>query len=313
MGDDSSECYSPRTVPRGDRELKICRYDDDRVGLVRDGQIYDASVALERMPSLRWPLPLGDSMIANLDALREPLESAAALAAPLPVESVRLLSPVANPSKIVAAPVNYRKHLDEARADAGLNHGLDVKPIERIGLFLKAASSLVGADHGVDLRFLDRRNDHEVELGVVIGKRADRVHRDHALAHVAGYAIALDMTVRGPEERSMRKSIDSYSVLGPWLVTADEIANPGELDLELRVNGEVRQRSNTRHLIFDVPQLIELASSFYTLYAGDVIMTGTPDGVGPVVPGDRLDARIEAIGTMHVAVRAGCGAEGAAL
>jgi 2,4-didehydro-3-deoxy-L-rhamnonate hydrolase len=215
-----------------------------------------------------------------------------------------LLSPVANPSKIIAAPVNYQKHLDEVRVDRGLHHGTDVKPIAKIGVFLKAVSSLVGAGQGVDLRFLDRRNDHEVELGVVIGKKADRVSRARALEHVAGYAIALDMTVRGPEERSMRKSIDSYSVLGPWLVTADEIPNPGALDLEIRVNGEVRQSSNTRNLIFDVPKLIELASSFYTLHPGDIMMTGTPDGVGPVGPGDRLEARIQSIGSMQVAVRA---------
>jgi 2-keto-4-pentenoate hydratase/2-oxohepta-3-ene-1,7-dioic acid hydratase in catechol pathway len=141
-------------------------------------------------------------------------------------------------------------------------------------------------------------------IGVVIGKKASRVSRERALDYVAGYAIALDMTVRGTEERSMRKSIDSYSVLGPWLVTADEIPDPGALDLELRINGEVRQSSNTRNLIFDVPKLIELASSFYTLHPGDIIMTGTPDGVGRVAPGDRIEARIEMIGSMEVAVRA---------
>jgi 2-keto-4-pentenoate hydratase/2-oxohepta-3-ene-1,7-dioic acid hydratase in catechol pathway len=284
--------------------MKICRYDDDRVGLVRDGQVYDASAALGSIPALRWPVPLGDALVANLNSLRPELEHAAACAGPQPLAAVRLQSPVANPSKIVAAPVNYQKHFDEVRVDQGLHHGQEVKPIARIGLFLKAVSSLVGAGHGVNLRFLDRRNDHEVELAVVIGTRADRVSRERALEHVAGYAIALDMTVRGPEERSMRKSVDSYSVLGPWLVTADEIPNPGELDIEIRVNGEVRQSSNTRNLIFDVPKLIELASSFYTLHPGDIIMTGTPDGVGPVAPGDRLEARIQSIGSMQVAVHA---------
>lgn len=102
----------------------------------------------------------------------------------------------------------------------------------------------------------------------------------------------------------MRKSVDSYSVLGPWLVTRDEIPDPGSLDVSLHVNGALRQRTSTRLLIFDVPRLIELASSFYTLHPGDVIMTGTPDGVGPVVPGDRLQAAIEGIGAMEVGVRA---------
>ena len=130
--------------------------------------------------------------------------------------------------------------------------------------------------------------------------------------YVAGYAIGLDITIRGSEDRSFRKSADSYSVLGPWLVTADEIPDPGTLDLEIAVNGERRQQSNTRYLILGVAELIELASSMYTLYPGDVIFTGTPDGVSPIVAGDRIVATIESIGTMHVAVRAAGGVRAAA-
>jgi len=150
----------------------------------------------------------------------------------------------------------------------------------------------------------ERRTDHEVELAVVIGHVADRVPRSEALRYVAGYTIGLDITLRGPEERSLRKSIDTYCVLGPWLVTADEVPDPSALALELRVNGEVRQAARTRDLIIDVPGLIELASSFYTLAPGDVLLTGTPEGVGPIVPGDRLTATIDGIGTMEVAVSA---------
>ena len=102
---------------------------------------------------------------------------------------------------------------------------------------------------------------------------------------MAGYAIGLDITIRGSEDRSFRKSPDSYSVLGPWLVTADEIPDPGSLDLQISVNGEQRQKSNTRYLILGVRELVELASSFYTLYPGDVIFTGTPEGVSPIEPG----------------------------
>ena len=98
----------------------------------------------------------------------------------------------------------------------------------------------------------------------------------------------------------MRKSIDGYSIIGPALVTADEVTNPGDLDLELSIDGELRQRSNTRHMTFDVPKLIALASSFYTLYPGDIIMTGTPAGVGPVVAGSRLEARIESLGSISL-------------
>ena len=117
-------------------------------------------------------------------------------------------------------------------------------------------------------------------------------------------AIGLDITIRGTEDRSFRKSPDSYTVLGPWVVTADEIPNPGNLDLGITVNGEVRQKSNTKYMILGVPELIELASSFYTLYPGDIISTGTPEGVSPIVPGDTIVATIEKIGTMEVRVRA---------
>jgi len=177
-------------------------------------------------------------------------------------------------------------------------------PIHTAGLFLKATSSLVGPGEGIALRKLDRRNDHEVELAVVIGKTIGNASKKDALAAVAGYAIGLDITIRGPEERSLRKSPDSYAVLGPWLVTADEVPDPGALGLRIAVNGEGRQNSNTRHLILGVAELIEYASSFYTLHPGDVIITGTPEGVSPIQPGDVISAYVERIGTMDVKVRA---------
>ncbi|MEE8247632.1 MAG: fumarylacetoacetate hydrolase family protein [Alphaproteobacteria bacterium] len=284
--------------------MRLARYDDDRLGVVEGERVRDVSAVLERLPALRWPLPLGDVLIARLEDLRPEIARLAADAPAKPLAEVRLLSPVANPSKIIAAPVNYQKHLDEARADAAIHHGAELKTIDRYGLFLKANSALVGPGEGIRLRFPERRNDHEVELAAVIGREGSDIAAERALDHVVGYAIGLDMTVRGPEDRSLRKSIDSYAVLGPWLVTADEIADPGTLDLELTLNGEVRQRSNTRHLIFDVPKLIAYASAAYTLYPGDVIMTGTPEGVGPVAAGDVIEAEIEGIGAMTVEVRA---------
>jgi 2-keto-4-pentenoate hydratase/2-oxohepta-3-ene-1,7-dioic acid hydratase in catechol pathway len=162
----------------------------------------------------------------------------------------------------------------------------------------------VGPGEGVRLVHTDRRNDHEVELAVVIGKRGRNIPADEALGYVAGYCIGLDMTIRGPEERSFRKSPDSYTVLGPWLVSADEVPSPGELDLSISVNGEERQKANTSDLILSVPQLIAWASSFYSLHPGDVLLTGTPQGVGPVKPGDVMEASIERIGTMRIEVSA---------
>src|SRR5207244_12483104 len=120
------------------------------------------------------------------------------------------------------------------------------------------------------------------------------------LTEVAGYGIGIDITIRGPEDRSLRKSPDSYCVLGPWLVTADEIPSPGNLNLKISVNGEERQNSNTKYMVLGVPELIEFASAFYTLYPGDVIVTGTPEGVSPIEPGDHIVAAIEKIGSMEV-------------
>ena len=284
--------------------MRLCRYDDDRIGLIREDQLFDATVALAQLPSLNWPVPLGDHLIANLDAMRPALESAADESPPISIDSVALKSPVANPGKIIGAPVNYHKHHEEAVADSEINLGREIKTIDTYGLFMKANSSLVGPSEGVALHFTDRRNDHEVELAMVIGKGGADISRAEAMDHVAAYAIGLDMTVRGTEDRSLRKGVDTYSVLGPWLVTADEIADPDKLDLEILVNDEMRQKSNTSNLIFDCAKLIEYASAFMTLYPGDIIMTGTPEGVGPVVPGDTMQARIEGIGSMSVPVRA---------
>jgi 2,4-diketo-3-deoxy-L-fuconate hydrolase len=283
--------------------MRLCRFDDDRLGLVEGDQVKDVTAALEALPSARWPLPRHDPLIANFTALR-PRIAALGLEAPSrPLASARLKSPVANPGKIIGAPVNYQKHLDESRADKGINFGGAIKTIDEYGLFLKAGSSLVGPSEGIATSFPDRRHDHEGELAVVIGTTAKNVPRARAMEHIAGYCCALDMTVRGTEDRSFRKSIDTYSVLGPCFVTDDEIADPGNLDLTLWVNGEERQRSNTRYLIFDIPRLIEYASSFYTLHPGDVIMTGTPEGVAPVQPGDTIRLTVEKIGTLEIAVR----------
>ena len=150
-----------------------------------------------------------------------------------------------------------------------------------MGLFLKATSSVIGPSEAIMIRHPDRRTDHEIELAVVIGKKADRVECAPAFDYVAGYCIGLDITVRGPEERSLRKSIDTYTVLGPWLVTADELDDPSQLSLKLSVNGQVRQNANTRDLIIDVPGLIAFATRFYTLMPGDVLLTGTPEGGRP--------------------------------
>ena len=282
--------------------MKICRFDDNRLGLVADDGIRDVSAVLGKLPSATYPFPRHDALVAHLAELRPEIERLARGAKPIALDRAKLLSPVANPGKIIAAPVNYKKHLEEALADKGIHHGNLIQEIHKAGMFLKATSALVGPGEGVKLVHTDRRNDHEVELAVVIGKRAKNINAAQAMEHVAGYAIGLDMTIRGPEERSLRKSPDSYCVLGPWLVTRDEVPDPSQLGVKIAVNGAVRQDAHTSDLILSVAELIEWGSSFYTLYPGDVILTGTPQGVGPVKPGDTMLATIERIGAMQVAV-----------
>jgi len=283
--------------------MRLCRYNDNRLGLVEGDQIADVTAALDVLPAQTWPLSQGDPLILHLDAVKARVADLAGRAERIAVADARFLSPVANPTKIIGAPVNYQLHIDEALEDETISYGNKILKIEEAGPFLKACSALVGPSEGVALRFPDRRNDHEVELGVVIGKTADRVPKEGALQYIAGYAVALDMTVRGTEDRSVRKSIDSYAVLGPWLVTADEIDDPNNLDLEITVNGETKQKSNTKYLIYNVERLIEFCSSFYTLHPGDIIMTGTPEGVAPVDDGDTMICTVEKVGTMEVPVR----------
>jgi len=282
--------------------MKICRFDDNRLGLVADDGIRDVSSVLAKLPTASYPFPRHDALIAHLAELRPEIERAGRSAKPVPVEKVKLLSPVANPGKIIAAPVNYKKHLEEALADKGIHHGNLIQEIHKAGMFLKATSALVGPGEGVKLVHTDRRNDHEVELALVIGKTAKNVKAAQALDCIAGYCIGLDMTIRGPEERSLRKSPDSYCVLGPWLVTRDEVPEPGQLSVRIAVNDAVKQDAHTSDLILSVTELIEWGSAFYTLYPGDVILTGTPQGVGPVRPGDTMLATIERIGSMRVRV-----------
>jgi 2-keto-4-pentenoate hydratase/2-oxohepta-3-ene-1,7-dioic acid hydratase in catechol pathway len=284
--------------------LKLCRFDADRLGLIEGDTVLDVSGALEAIPARKWPYPHGDALVANLPAVVQRAKALMPQAQRRKLADVRLRPPVANPSKIVNAPINYQAHIDEAKKDQGIAHGREIKTIADWGLFLKSPSSLIGAGDDIRLRFPDRRNDHEVELAVVIGREANHVPRARALDYVCGYSIGLDMTLRGPELPSFRKSIDTYSVLAPWLVTADEVGDPSALDLWLTVNGEPRQRSNTRRMVYDVPRLIEYATSFYTLYPGDLIFSGTPEGVGPVKPGDVIHAGIERVGEFKIRVAA---------
>src|SRR5580704_18795085 len=157
--------------------MRLCRFGNDRLGVVDGDAVRDVTAALEGLPVYRHPLPCFDVLIANLETLRPQLEALSRQTQPQPLADLKLLSPIANPGKLIAAPVNYQRHLEEARGSAELHHGNQVAAIERAGLFLKATSSLVGAGEGIALRKPDRRTDHEVELAFVIGQQASHVDR----------------------------------------------------------------------------------------------------------------------------------------
>ena len=287
--------------------MKLCRFDEDRLGVVVGNMVHDVTAAQDEIrKSARYDMK-GDAVIAALPTWRPRIEEMAKQVGGKPLSSVKLLSPIARPSKTMAAPTNYKKHIEEMRSRTDLpREATQRQPpdIGKAGIFLKSNSSIVGPSEGIPLRFLDRTNEHEIELVAIIGKQGSNIPKERAKDYIAGYTLGLDMTCRGGEDRSFRKSIDGYSVLGPWFVTADEIANPDDLKVTLTVNNVLKQTAETKDLIYDIGRLIEFASSFYTLYPGDVYYTGTPQGVSPVKPGDVLRGKCDQIGEFEITVRA---------
>lgn len=287
--------------------MKLCRFDEDRLGVVIDGMIHDITdIQTEIRAGARYDMR-GDAVIAALPEWRGRMEESAAKVPGKPASEVALLPPVARPTKVMAAPVNYAAHVAEMAAQphvTGADQGPTRPPgIQNQGIFLKANSALVGASEGVAIRFPDRRNDHEVEFCVIIGKQGSHVTQAEALDYVAGYTLGLDMTVRGREDRSFRKSCDGYAPLGPWMVTADEIPEPNNVPFTVHLNGELKQDAHTKDMIFDIPRLIEFATEYYSIYPGDVLFTGSPPGVSEVKPGDEMHCACDLIGEMRVRVR----------
>jgi 2,4-didehydro-3-deoxy-L-rhamnonate hydrolase len=275
--------------------MNICRFNNDRIGLVRGTSVHDVTrligvSSVEPVLAARTLL----NAISNEVIARTPTQ---------PLDSVTLLSPIRSPGKILAAPDNYRAHSKEMQADASASFGRVPMALDQAGLFLKAVSSLVGPSAGVTRRFPARRTDYEVELVAIIGAEAADLDPRQALDVVAGYAIGLDITVRGPEDRSFRKSLDTYTVVGPWMTTADAIPDPRILAMSLKVNGALKQQTILTDMVTDVRGLIAYASTFAILKPGDMIFTGTPAGVGPIHHGDMILAEIDGIGRMQVAVR----------
>ncbi|MET7644366.1 fumarylacetoacetate hydrolase family protein [Streptomyces sp. NPDC005426] len=271
--------------------MRLALFNKGRLGLVDGDDIVDVT---ERLTGPGTPGPAG--------ALHHYIETTAREGAAridlsglprIPLAEAALEAPLPRPGKIVGAPVNYLDHKAEMEYTTS---------IADLGVFLKANSSVIGPGQDILLPYSDKRTDQEGELGVVIGRTAGHVDAADALDHVFGYTCVLDITVRSGEDRSTRKSFDTFTPIGPWIVTADEIADPDSLDLRCDVGGDTRQRTNTADLIFGVRELIAYTSSVMTLHPGDVIATGTPAGVGPLSHGDRIVLDIERVGRLEVGV-----------
>ena len=284
--------------------MKLAAFDDGRVGVVLGDELVDVTATLPSGLDL-MPLQRINWLVSHWASLQAAVSASAMSGPRLPLSSVRLLAANPCPPHVFAAPANYRKHIGELGDRVVTKKG---RTAREQGFFLKAPGSVVGAGAVIGLpKGSSRRFDHESELAVIIGKAGRDIPRSKAMDHVFGYACLIDATMRiekdvAEEERSMRKSFEGFTPLGPWIVTADEVPNPMALSNRLWVNGEVRQEANTSEMIVDIAELIELISSVLPFQPGDVIATGTPEGVGPFGAGDTLRIAIEGVGDMSLSV-----------
>ena len=292
--------------------MKLALFDDARLGAVLtspDGDaVVDVTAALP-FPHDPDPLTAGwwRALCRDWDDLAPALARAAAEGERRPLADVVLRAPVLGPGKVIAAASNYGEHVAEM-------HGVQERTLGRVeawmmqfDVFLKAPSSVVGPGAEIvlppDVVAAGHEVHHESELVVVIGRGGKDIPVESAMDAVLGFTAGLDITVRSAADRSRRKSYDTFSPLGPWLVTTDEIGDGSGLDILLTSGGEVRQSVNTRDMLTPVPQIVSYASRMMTLNPGDVLFTGAPPGVGPITSGEKLEMTIGGIGTMTVTVR----------
>lgn len=275
--------------------MRYVRFGEDRLGhLTNDGarvvDLTDAVGDVSDDPLLE--------LIRRGDRLDEPPEEASTFNR----EDVTIHAPIRRPGKVIAAPLNYESHIEEVIDDQDIPVD-EWFSIEDRGYFLKAPSSVVGPDHGIELPFSDRRIDHEVELAFVIEEDIKDVSAAEAWDHIFGFTILLDISVRGEQDRSNRKSYDTFTVVGPGVVPAEEVSDPQSLAMRLDVNGETKQHASTEDMVYSCADIVQYASLGATLNAGDIVTTGTPQGVSPIRDGDTVHAEIDGIGSMTVDVQ----------
>lgn len=290
--------------------MKLAIFGDGQLGVVDPaaGTVTDASAAV---PGHQTGDQFGAGwwvrMCRDFDRLRDDLRQAAADGQPRSLDSCPLRAPVLCPSKIVAAAKNNAAHVAEME-QMRIAWGDGPPEDSDFDVFLKAPSSIIGPGAAVVLPApavaAGKEVHYEPELAVVIGRQSRNLTVHNASDAILGYLVGLDMTVRGKGDRSRRKSYDTFTPLGPWLTTADEVADPDALDIALSINGEPRQQATTRDLLVTVAGVVAYCSQIMTLEPGDVILTGAPAGVGPVHPGDRITTSISSLDEFSVDVAA---------
>lgn len=284
--------------------MKLVSFDDYQIGVLRDDGVVNITKLLPDIPRALQCYRM-NLLIEEWGAYKPKVQQLSKDDNAVPISSVHLIAPVPAPRKVYAAPVNYKAHHEEMMAGAG---GPEAQAGQHhsgeFGMFLKSPSSVVGPHDKILRPYDDRLIHHESELVIIIGKRGTAIPLGESLNYVFGYTCGLDITVRGPEDRSKRKSFDTFSPTGPYIVTADEIPDPSKLEINLWVNEDLRQHAFTKDLITDCPHLIANMSWVATMEPGDLLFTGTPDGVGEIKPGDLVTINISEVGEMSVPVEA---------
>ncbi len=283
-----------------------------KLGVLVDDLVVDvASLAAAQGTALPGTmLGLIDTGRPGLEALKACIDSAKSCfpaGTATAQTNVRLLAPIPRPRKnIFGIGLNYVEHVAESAKSLDTSKDLPKQPV----IFSKPPTTVIGPGEAIQHdRELTQQLDWEVELAVIVGTTARRVREEDALAHVFGYSVMIDVSARDNRRAGQwiySKGQDTYAPFGPCIVTADEIVDPHALDLWLTVNGEMKQKSNTRHMLFNIPTLIADISKGITLEPGDIIASGTPDGVGAgrdpqewLWPGDVVEAGITGVGTLR--------------
>lgn len=276
--------------------MKLALFEDNLFGVITHDGLWDVTEILPQYQT-GYAANFWVCMCRDFEELRPKIQALVKRGDGLPLEKVRLRSPVLNPTKVIAAASNYGSHVDEMR-----DRGAPSSWLLDFDVFLKSPSSIIGPGETIHLPDVQGEIHHESELAVVIGKAGKNISEAEAMGHVLGYTIAIDVTLRGKGDRSRRKSYDGFTPVGPWLVTADEIPDPHALSVKLWVNGQLRQDANTGDMLVKIPGIIAFASSVMTLNPGDLISTGSPPGVGEIHPGDHMAAEISGIGRLEIPV-----------